>query len=557
MSQAPQSALERYKARRTGAEVGPLLLPREAAYRRAAPLWLKSAVLATGLLVLVLTVRTSLPPAGHAVDLAYEIDLASAPEGVLVVTVQVEGSLPPRLDLGFPSGVFGDAGNGVTPHSPTAEAPDGENGRPRPLPVEQTGNGWQVTTQRARSLTFRYQVDLARTRGREQDIRRYISTPVAGGLRAAGFEVFLAPEGVEVHDITVALRNPGELPVLVPWPALVRGRHAGAGHPDSLSAAPVATAHLGAGQGYLPAGPAPARSSPPSHDPTAVPGGLAYHPRNLRDLSNALLVCGDIRAAAVEVRDCTIQYATDRHWRFTDAEALDLVRRIARTQLGFFGSAPATPITVLLGANEVHGDGAFDLYGVHTGSSILVMADPALTLDELEGQAASVISHEMFHGWLGEAIPQTDPSTLWFTEGAATWFAARMLTAAGIWGPEATRDRLAERIERDYRRSDLLGRMSVAEAAAGVMSGGDQVRYAYAGGMAACAGLDAWLAAESGVEHPLDAVLRHLYEERDGSPLSRAAIETAVRDVTGVDCGWWLDAHVYGKTALPPSEGLI
>ena len=377
---------------------------------------------------------------------------------------------------------------------------------------------------------------------------------MAGGVRAAGFEVFLAPVGVDVRDITVTIANPAELPVLVPWPSLVKGVLAARAQPDSL-----AKAHLGAGQGYLPAGNAPVGSAPPvpglaDDTPTA---SRQYHPRNLQDLSNALLVCGDIRTAATEVRGCTIQYATDRRWRFADAEALDLVRRIARTQIGFFGSAPASPITVLLAANEVTAEEAFDVYGVHTGSSILVLIDADATWGELEEHAASVISHEMFHGWLGEAIPQSDPATLWFTEGATTWFAARMLTAAGIWSPEHARRTLDRRLDRDYRANPLLGQMSVAEAAAEVMAETGQVRFAYAGGVAACMALDQWLGTSSGLERPLDAVLRRLYETRSEEPLSRESLEAAVHAVTGVDCGWWLDEHVYGKTALPPSDRLI
>jgi hypothetical protein len=552
MHQAPQTALERYKARRTGQPTGPLLLPPSRPARSGMGLGVRLAVLAAGLVVLGLSIQAAVEERISGLDLAYEVDLDGAPRGALAISLVIAGELPGEVDLAFGPGVFGDAGNGVTPHSPTAEAIDDEGAAPRPLPVEQTATGWRITTQRADRIRFRYSVDLARTRGQEQDIRRYISTPVAGGLRAAGFEVFLAPDGLPVHDITVSLHNPGELPVLVPWPSLVRGRHRGDGAPDSLTAA-----HLGAGQGYLPAGSAPAPAALEPSPITALATASSYHPRDLRDLGNALLVCGDIRTAAVEVRDCVIQYATDRRWRFSDEEALDLVRRIARTQLGFFGSAPASPITVLLGANEVRADEGFDIYGVHTGSSILVMVEPGLTREDLELQAASVISHEMFHGWLGEAIPQADPATQWFTEGATTWFASRMLTAAGIWSPQHADRRLADRLQRDYHQSPLLGRQSVADAAAAVMADAERVRFAYAGGVAVCMGLDAWLEGESGLVHPLDAVLRHLYDARDGTPLSRAAIEDAVHEVTGVDCGWWLDAHVYGKTALPPFDRVI
>ena len=563
MPQAPQSALERYKARRAGEPVGPLCAGPAAApppRRRPARLALRLAVLATAVAVLAVALRAAIPHDPPPVDLAYGLDLAEAPAGLLGVSVEITGDLPRQLDLAFPAGVFGDAANGVRPHAPEAAALAGDGTAGPPLPLERTGDGWRVTTDGAGRLRVSYRVEISRTDGSEQDIRRWISTPVNGGVRAAGFEIFAAPLRVEVRDVTVAVANPADLPVLVPWPALVVRRPG----PDGPPAPPTdaaAAAHLGEGQGYRPAALPPrapadgVRPAGPVRLP--VPRSRFYHPRDLQDLSNALLVCGDIRAQATEVRGCVIQYATDRRWRFSDDAALDLVGRIARTQVGFFGSAPSSPITVLLAANEVTAAEGFDAYGVHTGSSILVMVDADATWGELEEHAASVISHEMFHGWLGEAVPQNDPATLWFTEGAATWFAARMLTAAGVWSPDHARRSLEARLQRDYRDNPLLERLSVADAAAAVMADAQQVRFAYAGGVAACMALDDWLAREAAVDRPLDAVLRHLYDHRDGRPLSRASLEAAVHAVTGVDCGRWLDEHVYGKTALPPSDRLI
>jgi hypothetical protein len=562
MPQEPQTALERYKSRRTGEALN-LLPPSPPTPQRQpaqSPAWLRVALLGTLAAVLALAVDALWPGGPPHANLVYEIDLAEAPAGIVVVKLEARGDLPRRLHLTFPPGVFNDTANGVTPHTPTASELGEDGGHLRSLALERGEDGWEVATAGVQRASFTYRVDLTRTSGQEEDIRRYISTPVAGGVRAAGYELFLAPRGLEVGTITVTIWNPGDLPVLVPWPPLTSTPRVPG---DAGSAADsVAAAHLGAGQGYEPAGGLPPVAP---RDPglglqrrtAPFPPGRNYRPRDLRDLHNSLLVCGDIRTATTEVRDCTIQYATDREWTFDDETALDLVRRIARTEIAFFGSAPTTPITVLLAANEVTAAEGFDAYGVHTGSSILVLIDPAATWGEIEEQAASVIAHEMFHGWLGEAVPQSDPTMLWFTEGATTWFAARMLTAAGIWSPHHARSVLSARIERDYRGSPLLGETAVADAAAEVMAEARQVRFAYAGGVAACMALDDWLAVRSGISRPLDAVLRRLYDTRDGRALTRESLQDAVLAVTGVNCAWWLDEHVYGKTALPPSDRLI
>lgn len=493
------------------------------------------------------------------VKVTYEIDLSRAARGELVITMICDGRLPGSLDLVLPPGTFADPRSSVHARDPKAHAlgPDGR--QLRPLKVTETDDGWNLRAGGSRRTGIVYSLDLRAAPGSEQDVRRHISTPVAGGLRAAGFEIFLEPLGVPVEGLTVVVRNPDDMPVLVPWPAVVRSDLRQAREEvDADEARRIADASLGYGQGFQPATTAgtPAELGR-SAAAAPVPANLIYHPRDLADLNNALLVCGDIRTHAAQAGDCVIQLATDRDWMFTDEAALDLVRRIARTEMGFFGSAPTDQITVLLSANAITGDDRFDVYGVHTGSSVLVMMDADTTWGAVEDQAASVIAHEMFHGWLGEAVRQTDPTMLWFTEGATTWYAARMLTAAGVWRPEHARGVLGARLDRDYTGNPLRGTMSVADAAAEVMAPAEQVRFGYAGGVTACMALDEMLAEKGGHARPLDGILRRLYAQDRGQPLTRGRLEAAVMEATGVDCSPWLEAHVYGKTALPPIKSML
>ena len=552
MSKESQSALENYVTKR-GGDLGQFYRRLEGPLPDHTGIRVASWLVILGFAAYFLIPRTPMP-----IQLTYELDLEKAPTGSLVITLIAQGDLPGNLDLEFPPGVFGDVMNGVHPHSATAHElnPDGSLGKP--LDVKRTPDGWRMSTGGANRAGFIYQVDLNKVQNLDADVRRHISTPVAGGLRMAGFEVFLQPIGLEVNDITVTVYNPGNLKVLAPWPALIKS---GDLDRKAITArGPTQQANVSQGQGYLPAeGVPPLNATDPDKAPSThpVPDNLLYHPKNLADLNNALMICGDLNVLSTQVRDCVIQLATDQTWQFPIGSALDMVRRIARTEMGFFGSAPTSQITVIFSANRIGGRGRFDIYGVHTGSSILVMMDPKTTWEQLEDQSASVIAHEMFHGWLGEAIPQRDPEMLWFTEGATTWYAARMLTAAGIWTPDHARAVLEARLERDYKLSPLKTQMSVAEAASEVMAEPDQVRFAYAGGVNACINLDLWLANKSGKIGPLDLVLRHLYENRDGSPLTRLALEAAILEVTGVDCKAWLDDHVYKKSTLPTAIRLI
>lgn len=548
MPRASQSALQRYKARRGASADGTPAAPRPAGPRWGRVLALSGALTAAWLGVLLVVER---PRPADPVDLTYELDLQDAANGTLVITLVCDGTLPRQLDLALPPGVFGDAADGVRARDPQAHELGPDGSQLRPLAVTPTADGWRLDTGGCRRAGLVYSVDLRATPSSDQDVRRHLSTPVAGGIRAAGFEIFLEPLGVTVEGLTVAVRNPARLPLLVPWPALVR---AGA----AAAPAPAGEASLGYGQGFRPAADAPvpdALDAPGSAAP--VPTNVMYHPRDLADLNNALLVCGDLRVLAAQAGPCVIQLATDRDWLFANDAALDLVRRIARTEMGFFGSSPSEQITVLLAANEITGSERFDVYGVHTGSSVLVMLDPQTTWGALEEQAASVIAHEMFHGWLGESIRQTQPDMLWFTEGATSWYSARMLATAGVWATDHARGVLGARLDRDYANNPLRGKMSVADAAAEVMASNEQVRYGYAGSAAACMALDEMLARTSGHRRPLDQVLRRLYEEGRGEPLTRARLVAAVEQVTGVDCTAWLDTYVYGRTALPPVADML
>jgi predicted metalloprotease with PDZ domain len=551
MGENKQSALERYIAKRGGDY-------RFSFQEMEGPLFSHTIIrVFSWVVILGFLGYFAIPRPPEPIQLTYELDLAGAAEGNLVITLIAEGDLPKKMNLEFPPEVFNDTMNGVNPHSATANEllPDGSKGKP--LAVKRTPDGWQVAIRGARRAGFIYHVDLNHVRGLDDDVRRHISTPVSGGIRMAGYEVFLQPVGPEVDDITVALHNPENLQVLVPWPALVKG-----GRRASAKLPPEAPqqASVSPGQGFVPAQDvAPRNPVDPGQAAVRqpVPSNLMYHPQDLADLNNSLLVCGDLRIVTTQVRETVIQLATDRPWDFPLDSALDMVRRIARTQMGFFGSSPTSQITVILASNNVTSREKFDIYGIHTGSSILVMMDPMTTWDELENQSASVISHEMFHGWLGEAIPQQDPQMQWFTEGATTWYAARMLTAAGIWTPDHSRAVLEDRLERDYKLNPLKTQMSVAAAAAEVMAGSEQVRFAYAGGVSACMNLDQWLAQLTGKSRPLDLVLRQLYQDRDGTPLTRASFEAAVLKATGIDCSVWLEDHVYKKSTLPAAIRLI
>jgi len=185
MSRPSQTALQRYKVRR-GAPPAPV---------RHRTNWPLLALLAlVPVIVLILAHRR--PGAPESVALTYELDLAAAPRGELGVTLMAVGSLPHRLDLGLAASPFSGAGpleriNGL------AAWELGEQGeRLRALPILRVPDGWRIDCGGVERLGVDYRMRPADVPGRQGDVRRHITAPVAGGpgrLRASPLGAFRPP----------------------------------------------------------------------------------------------------------------------------------------------------------------------------------------------------------------------------------------------------------------------------------------------------------------------------------------------------------------------------
>jgi len=444
-------------------------------------------------------------------DLAYEVDLSGAAQGRLDVTLRATGRPPGTLRLVQPSGLFHDAAGGVVVTPLAAWNFTLEGGRGAPLAVRAQGRGWSVSGL-GRGGAVQYRVTLPAPGAASPDIRAHLSARSGAGLRVAGFHLFLVPDDAPVRGIAVRFTGgpaaaPGRL--AAPWPTV------------------------------------------------GAPDGIVHAPTDLRDLTDALIAWGEPRLREREVAGCAVRLAVRGDWAFSDAELERLVARIGETEAGFFGAPPHPSMLVLVDVNPLPAAAGFPYYGLHVGHSLLLLLDPSAGWSDLEDKAASLIAHEMFHGWLGEGIRQQGTEMNWFVEGATSWYAARLLVEAGIWTPARAQAVVGGRVDAHYVNSPLRGRETLAAAARGLLRDGETTRFAYAGGALAAQQLDAWLAARTGREHPLDAVLRDLHARRAAGPLTRATLEASVRRLCRADCGAWLDAHVYGNEPLPPSAAMF
>lgn len=458
---------------------------------------------------LALVARGLIRRAHEPMHLDYTVDLENAGEGRLAVTLRLTGTLPPTVVLGLPAGLFHDPGAGVTVTTPRAWRLDAGGGRGTQLPVQPRGRAWGVGGGR-RPTEVAYAVELRRADAAPgADIRHHLSTAGAGWVRVAGFHLFLAPQGAHVGRVTVRFQAGAGGRLAAPWPA--------AGSPE----------------------------------------GIVHRPAGREELANALIAWGDWRLHERAAGGCVVRVGVRGTWDFSDDEIVRLLLRLAEAEIAFFGEAPRPSVLLLVDANPLPQGAGFEYYGLHVGQSVLLLLDPGATWTDLPDKAASVAAHELFHGWLGEAIRQEQLEMNWFVEGATSWYTARLLVETGIWTARRAEEVVGGRIDAHYLGSPLLGRMTVAEAGRGFLRDPETTRFAYAGGTLAARALDAWLAERGGGPHPLDDVLRLLYARRDRQRLTRDSLEAAIRETCGSDASGWLQRHVYGSETLPRPAALF
>ena len=152
---------------------------------------------------------------------------------------------------------------------------------------------------------------------------------------------------------------------------------------------------------------------------------------------------------------------------------------------------------VIVDRNPVRGGKGFGYYGVHFGGTILLLLDPSIDRSSLYDVPMSIVAHEFFHNWNGEALRPVDDSFMWFTEGATVLVSYQVLLRAGIIDRRQyslTEKAILERLWENPLRGDV----SLTHAGNGDLTDRDMVDLLYDGGFAASLALDRKIASLTG-----------------------------------------------------------
>jgi predicted metalloprotease with PDZ domain len=160
----------------------------------------------------------------------------------------------------------------------------------------------------------------------------------------------------------------------------------------------------------------------------------------------------------------------------------------------------------------------------------------------------SVISHEFFHNWNGEALSPASDNFQWFTEGVTVYYSYKILLDLGIISNrqyEFKRDSILE----NYRQNPNLDKIPISSSGNSDMSDKESVNLMYDGGFLAARAIDKYLIDISGGKTELIDVIRSIYKSNKyGSKIDERTFIAEVKEITGHDISEYLRRLVHSPS---------
>ena len=435
------------------------------------------ALFAASLVVVLMAVPKSGTPDPA---LAWSVRLKDA--GLNVVTV--EGKVFGRTGRKFTfSAVKTESGRRLEPIGMEAFAPDG-----RPLGITAMPEGWEIACD-GDDFTIRYDVVMTIEDRYSPEVRGMLSHLGPGRSRLMGRDLFIQPAHLVAGGVLVDIDLHEGDRIGSPWETV----------------------------------------------------GTRMIVPSVSELPMTLVAAGDYRFLEMSVMGVSLVLAIGGEWSFRDDELFETVQSIVSEEIAMFDSSPRDRHLVICDDNPVKGGRGFDYYGVHFGGTVLLFLDPAIDRSELYGAPMSIIAHEFFHNWNGEALQPVDDSFMWFTEGATVYFSYRVLLKAGIIN-DLQYDAAESAIIGRCRENALRGSVNLSMAGNSDLSDREMVILLYDGGFLAARAIDERISSITGGGSGLIDVIRRLYrEDPDGREIGVDDLNAAILAETGVDLSVFIE----------------
>lgn len=264
----------------------------------------------------------------------------------------------------------------------------------------------------------------------------------------------------------------------------------------------------------------------------------------IEELPLTIAVSGSYRYVSATVSAARVTMAIAGNWSFSDRELFDLICSIVRREISLFDSSPHDSYFFVCDRNPVRNHDTFDNFGIHFARNMLLLFDPRLDRSDLFDTPMSIIAHEFFHNWNGDAIRPASDEFLWFTEGATVYYSYQILLDVNVIVPSQYEERRTA-IARRYHENPYRPDVALASAVNSNLSDQDMVNLLYDGGFLAAEALDRRLAEITGDGVHLIDVLRDLYhDESSRGGVDEIILCDAIRRVSGKDLSSFINAMV-------------
>ncbi len=384
--------------------------------------------------------------------LHYDLTLKDGDLNILQVQGHVFGAAGRNTSITAPAGGF----EKIQPLNFTAR--DSEGGL---LEVDNENGGWTVHNGR-KDFTYAYEVVLTIEDRYSPDIKGMLSMLNVDRCRIFGRDIFIAPDDGCPGRVIVDVGIFPEYDIRSEWPT--------------------------------------------------VGGRMIVADANRLPLT--VFVSGNYRYIESDVMGTEIGLAIAGDWSFEDDELLFVIKRIVSKEIALFGSSPHRKHLFICDANPVRGGRGFDYYGVHFAGCIVLLLDPAIDGSDLFDTQMSIIAHEFFHNWNGEAIRPDSDDFLWFVEGATVYYSYMVLLSLDII-TESQYESKRETIASRYMNNPYLNEVPVGSAANVDLSDKDMVNLLYDGGFLVSESLDRKVRELTDGRNGLIDVLKYMYDNAD------------------------------------------
>lgn len=266
------------------------------------------------------------------------------------------------------------------------------------------------------------------------------------------------------------------------------------------------------------------------------------------DLPMSLCVGGDYKHMATSIGGTQILLSSAGGWSFKEDEMFQLIKDIVSYEIEMFGSSPHDRYLFVCDRNPILGSKGFDYYGAHFGGNILLLFDPQMDRSDLFDIQMTVISHEFFHNWNGEALRPASDRFQWFTEGVTVYYSYEILLDLGIISDRQYAFQIDAILE-NYRQNPYLDNIPIASSGNSDMSDKDLVKLMYDGGFLAARAIDKHLGDISEGKTELIDVIRDIYKNTEyGSEIDERVFIIKVKEITGHDISEYLKRLVHSPS---------